>query len=80
MVAIKLSESCMKELPAACDDCIYHGCRPHPYKGWTDECELCCQCLDDDQEEGWIYDGGSRPKNCPLVVIPDELLKEREQK
>ena len=59
----------MGQIPDTCDDCIYYGCKPHPYKGWTDCCELCMQCMDDDQEDDWIYDGNSRPKNCPLIDI-----------
>ena len=62
----------MNSLPETCDDCIYYGCKPHPYKGWSDGCELCGHCMDDDQEDDWIYDGDSRPKNCPLMEIPKE--------
>ena len=68
MIAIKTS---MKFLPQMCDGCIYYTCRPHPMKGWTESCELCSQCMDDDQEEGWIYDGDDRPKNCPLIEIKE---------
>ncbi len=68
MIAIKTS---IKNLPEYCDDCIYYSCRPHPYKGWSDCCDLCSQCMDDDQEEGWIYDGNGRPKNCPLIEIKE---------
>lgn len=68
----------MKHIPECCDDCIYYGCKPHPYKGWTDSCELCMQCLDDDQEKGWIYDGNGRPTNCPLMEV-DDLQSESEQ-
>lgn len=67
MVVMKMTH--MKHIPDTCDDCIYYGCKPHPYKGWSDSCELCMQCLDDDQEEYWIYDGNSRPKNCPLIEV-----------
>ena len=52
MIGIRTS---MKSLPEYCDDCIYYGCKPHPYKGWSDSCELCTQCLDDDNgDENWI--------------------------
>lgn len=68
MIAIKTS---IRNLPEYCDDCTYYSCRPHPMKGWTDCCELCSQCMDDDQEEGWIYDGNGRPKNCPLIEIKE---------
>lgn len=71
MIAVKLAEKVMSKLPECCEYCVYFGCKPHPYKGWTDGCELCGQCLDDDQEEGWIYDGNGRPKNCPLIEVKD---------
>jgi len=67
MVVMKMTH--MEKLPETCDDCPYYSCKPHPYKGWVDGCELCCQCMDDDQEDDWIYDGNSRPKNCPLMEI-----------
>ena len=59
------------KIPEGCDDCFYYYCKPHPYKGWTQGCELCNQCTDDDQEEGWIYDGDSRPKKCPLMEVEE---------
>lgn len=71
MIAIKLSDKIMNQMPEHCGLCIYYGSRPHPFKGWTDLCELCVQCLDDDQEDGWIYDGDNRPKNCPLIEVND---------
>ena len=74
MVAMKMTH--MEHIPETCDDCIYMGCKPHPYKGWSDGCELCMQCIDDYKEEGWIYDGNSRPKNCPLIEISIEGDKE----
>lgn len=74
MVVMKLTH--MKHVPEFCDDCTYYSCKPHPYKGWSNGCELCMQCLDDDQEEGWIYDGNSRPKNCPLVEIDSSAITE----
>lgn len=67
MVVIKME--CIKTLPETCDDCTYYSCKPHPYKGWSNGCELCMQCMDDDQDEDWIYGGDSRPKNCPLMEI-----------
>lgn len=76
MVVMKMAH--MKHIPEYCDDCIYYGCKPHPYKGWTNSCDLCVQCLDDDQEEGWIYDGNERPKNCPLMEV-DVLHAESEE-
>lgn len=78
MIAIKLSGNVISRMPEYCDDCFYYAVNPHPYKGWTEKCELCSQCMDDDQEDAWIYDGNSRPKNCPLIEIPDELLKADE--
>lgn len=69
MIAIKIPA--LQKMPDGCDDCIYYGILPHPYKGWTERCELCNQCLDDDQEEGWIFGGNDRPKNCPLVEIKE---------
>lgn len=67
MVVMKMTH--MVNLPEFCDDCIYYVCKPHPYKGWSDICELCGQCMDDDQAEDWIYDGNGRPKNCPLMEV-----------
>ncbi|MBP5422490.1 MAG: hypothetical protein J6Y78_08635 [Paludibacteraceae bacterium] len=66
MVVIKTN---MRNLPEYCDDCIYYSCRPHPYKGWSDSCDLCSQCMDDDQVREWVYDGNGRPENCPLMEI-----------
>ena len=68
MIAIKTS---IKLLPEYCEDCIYFGVKPHPYKGWTDICELCCEHMDDDAEDDWVYDGNGRPKNCPLIEVKD---------
>ena len=62
----------MKELPKVCDECMYYSSRPHPYKGWTDMCELCCHCMDDDEPSEWIYDGNTRPKACPLAEVDEE--------
>lgn len=72
MVVIKTD---IKFMPEYCDDCRWFGCKPHPYKGWSDSCELMSQCMDDDQEEEWIYDGNGRPKNCPLMEIDVEVEK-----
>ena len=58
-------------LPEYCDECIYYGSYPHPYKGWTEQCELCHQSMDDDGEEGWCYDGNTRPTKCPLMEVED---------
>lgn len=69
MIAIK--SDAMKRMPKYCDDCIWYGTRPHPHKGWTDICELMGHCMDDDQEEEWIYDGNGRPKACPLIEVAD---------
>lgn len=74
MVAIKTS---MKSLPEYCDDCQWYGTRPHPYKDWTDQCELMCECMDDDCAEEWIYDGNSRPKACPLIEIKESEQNEQ---
>lgn len=69
MIAIK--SDAMKQMPEYCDDCVWYGSRPHPCKGWTELCELMGHCMDDDQEEEWIYDGNSRPKACPLLEVDD---------
>lgn len=68
VVAIKTN---ITNMPEYCEECRWYGSRPHPYKGWTDLCELMCQCMDDDQPEEWIYNGNGRPKACPLVEITD---------
>lgn len=69
-IAIKTS---LIELPKYCEDCLYYECRPHPYKGWSDTCGLCAQCLDDDNgDDGWVYDGNGRPKKCPLMEVENE--------
>lgn len=70
MLVIKFTG--MNKMPEYCDDCIYYEVRPHPYKGWTEACGFCMQSMDDDAPEDWIYDGNGRPKNCPLIEIPDE--------
>ena len=67
MVVMKMTY--FEHIPDTCDNCIYYSCKPHPYKGWSDVCELCGCCMDDDQEDDWIYDGDSRPKDCPLMEI-----------
>lgn len=65
MIAIKYTG--MDQIPGCCDDCLYYECRPHPYKGYSEACALTMEKMDDDAPEGWIYDGNSRPKNCPLI-------------
>lgn len=80
MVAIKTT---LSKLPDYCDDCQWYSIRPHPCKGWTEQCELMCQCMDDDADEGWIYDGNGRPNNCPLIEIKKDSgvdMKESEKK
>lgn len=69
MIAIKTS---LQKMPEYCDDCQWYGCRPHPFKGWSEACELMTQCMDDDQPEEWIYDGNGRPAACPLIDLEDE--------
>ena len=76
MVAMKMTH--MKSLPETCDNCTYYGCRPHPYKGWSQSCELCMHCMDDDEPEGWIYDGDNRPKNCPLIEVEPQESEDKE--
>lgn len=66
MVVIKTN---IKEMPEVCDECMWYGTRPHPYKGWPDSCELMSHCLDDDQPKEWIYDGNDRPIACPLYEV-----------
>ena len=61
----------MREMPSCCDICQWYGSRPHPYKGWTNTCELMSHCMDDDQPDEWIYDGNGRPAACPLIEVPD---------
>lgn len=63
----------IKNIPASCDECIWFSTRPHPYKGWTDDCELMSHCLDDDQPDEWVYDGNKRVSACPLIEIVDEM-------
>lgn len=69
MIAVKMPF--MKILPDACDTCYFFEVRPHPYKGWSDRCELCGELLDDDAKDGWVFDGNERPKNCPLFEVKD---------
>ena len=66
MIAIKTN---LKFMPEYCDTCRWYGTRPHPYKGWTEQCDLMGQCMDDDQPKEWIYDGNRRPAACPLVMV-----------
>ena len=68
MIVIKTS---VKNLPDNCSNCQWYSTRPHPYKGWTDICDLCGQSMDDDSPKDWLYDGNGRPKNCPLVEVGD---------
>ena len=68
---ITIKSDAMKQMPEYCDDCVWYGSRPHPHKGWTELCELMGHCMDDDQEEEWIYDGNGRPKACPLIEVAD---------
>lgn len=68
-VAIKTN---IKQMPEYCDDCRWFGTRPHPYKGWSDLCELMNQCMDDDQPKEWIYDGNGRPQACPLIEVAEQ--------
>ena len=64
MIAIKTT---LKQMPEYCDDCQWYTLRPHPYRGWTELCELMSHCMDDDQPKEWIYDGNGRPEACPLI-------------
>lgn len=75
MVVIKTD---MNELPRSCDYCSWFSCRPHPYKGWSDNCELMSHCMDDDQPEEWIWDGNDPPKACPLMEVLDESIVPRK--
>lgn len=67
MIAIKMTA--MDRMPEVCDECVWYGSRPHPAKGWTEQCELMCKCLDDGEPKEWIYDGNGRPEACPLIEI-----------
>ena len=78
MIAIKVE--CMKHMPSDCDFCYWFGTRPHPYKGWTDICELTGHCMDDDQPEEWIYSGDGRPKACPLIEIAEQTEPQLTEK
>lgn len=66
MVVIKTN---IEEMPKVCDECTWYGTKPHPYKGWSDSCELMSHCLDYDQPKEWIYDGNDRPIACPLYEV-----------
>lgn len=68
MIGIKTT---LKELPECCGECQWYGCKPHPYRGWTNICEYMCHSMDDDQPEEWIYDGDGRPKACPLFEVKE---------
>lgn len=54
MIVIKTN---LDKMPDDCDTCRWYGCRPHPYKGWTDICELMGQSMDDDGPEEWMWGG-----------------------
>lgn len=71
MLAIKCEG--MHEMPKYCDDCIYYATRPHPYKGWSDECQLGMHTMNEDDED-WTYDGNGRPKMCPLIEIKEKKI------
>lgn len=75
MICVKTD---IKHMPECCEFCQWFGTRPHPYKGWTDICELMGHSMDDDQPEEWIYDGNGRPKACPLVEVEDEPQERSE--
>lgn len=75
MIAIKTD---IQDMPRGCDYCRWYGTRPHPYKGWTDICELMSQCMDDDQPEEWVFDGNKRPAACPLVEFDESAIIQRE--
>ena len=77
MIAIKTT---MEYMPSDCDYCRWFGTRPHPYKGWTDICELMCHCMDDDQPDEWIYSGEGRPKACPLVEVSDRKTEPQTER
>lgn len=69
MIVLKMSY--LDKLPETCDDCIYGETSPDPFKGWTEYCQLCHHCLDDDQPEEWIYGGDGRPDACPLIEVKE---------
>lgn len=69
MIAIK---TMLETMPEYCDGCIWYECRPHPFKGWTEGCNLMFHCMDYDQEKEWIYDGNGRPEACPLFEVQME--------
>ena len=68
MIVIKTG---LVHIPDSCDSCQWYESRPHPYKGWTDICELMGHSLDADQPEEWIYGGDDRPEACPLIEVND---------
>lgn len=69
MKAIAVKLKCIHELPKDCGDCVYLIKRPDPFYVYVQEfiCKLCNVRIDGtDMDDGWFYDGSSRPKNCPL--------------
>ena len=70
MLAIKCTA--MKEMPEDCAGCVWFECRPHPDKGWFDNCGLMMHTLDDDQPKEWVWDGDGRPAACPLMEVPKD--------
>lgn len=70
-MALVVIKTGLKQLPEYCEECDWYDCIPHPHKGWSEVCELEFHCMDDDQPDGWIYDGNGRPKNCPLMEVKE---------
>lgn len=70
MLAIKCRA--IKEMPEDCVECVWFECRPHPDKGWFDNCGLTMHSLDDDQPKEWAWSGDGRPDACPLIDVPEE--------
>lgn len=68
MIAVKTR---MNKMPKYCEDCDYYTCRPHPYKGWTQACELLIHSMDDDESDEWIYSGEGRINMCPLIEVEE---------
>ena len=69
MICIKTG---IARMPDDCADCVWFGTKPHPVKGWTDQCELMYECMDDDACDEWQWGGDGRPKACPLVEVDGE--------
>ncbi len=69
MIVVKCKS--LTKIPEYCDDCLYMETMPCPMNGWVDLCLLANVNMTDNLDEGWIYDGNGRPKNCWLMEIEE---------